>query len=241
MSKTAKYQQVEDYIIKEIRKDHLKNGDQIMTEEQLCQQFGFSRMTVNKALNHLSDEGYIKRIPGRGSFVTAPRVNKPIRTGLSFTMDMKNIGLVAGAKLISYEVLHGSDAPIIAEKLNLAPDDLIHYFIRLRTGNGKPIAISYSYIAAKVLPAINVDCLNHSFYEFLDQQGLTDRRTSQWSLRATLPTQEQKNLLNLANAALLCSAHVTTHISEGVSIPFEYTETYYNGDVYTYTVMNDPI
>lgn len=241
MSKTAKYQQVEDYIIKEIRKDHLKSGDQIMTEEQLCRQFGFSRMTVNKALNHLSDEGYIKRIPGRGSFVTAPRVNKSIRTGRSFTMDMKNIGLTAGARLISYEVLHGSDVPIIAEKLKLTGDDLIHYFVRLRTGNGKPIAISYSYIAAKVLPAINVDCLNHSFYEFLDQQGLTERHTPQWSLRATLPTEEQKTLLNLTNTALLCSSHITTHTSETASVPFEYTETYYNGDVYTYTVNNDPV
>ncbi|MFR5733539.1 MAG: GntR family transcriptional regulator [Clostridium sp.] len=45
-------------------------------EEQLCQRFNFSRMTINKALNHLSTLGYIERIPGRGSFVTCPTYSK---------------------------------------------------------------------------------------------------------------------------------------------------------------------
>lgn len=241
MGRTAKYQQIEDYIIKEISKDHLKSGDQIMTEEQLCKFFGFSRMTVNKALNHLSDMGYIQRIPGRGSFVTAPRVQKPARTGSSFTADMKSIGLLAGARLLSYEFLRGSEVPHIADKLNLKEQELIHYFVRLRTGDHKPIAISYSYIAAKVVPAINVECLNHSFYEFLDSQGITDRLTPQLKLQAALPTTEQKELLNLTNTALLCSSHITYHEINGAILPFEYTETYYNGDVYTYTVNMDAI
>ena len=86
MQKTAKYKQVEDYIKQEISRKNLQIGDQIMTEEQLCQRFNFSRMTINKALNHLSTLGYIERIPGRG-------------TGSSFTEDMKSIGVKAGARL----------------------------------------------------------------------------------------------------------------------------------------------
>lgn len=234
MAKTAKYQQIEEYIKQEIKKNHLKTGDQIMTEKQLCEHFNFSRMTINKALNHLSDMGYIERIPGKGSFVTSPHIQKSTNNSHSFTEDMKSIGLVAGAKLISYEVLRGKDAPEAAEKLELSDDDLIHYFIRLRTGSGKPIAISYTYVAARVVPAINVDCLNESFYDFITSLGL-DRETKKMELRATLPTQRQKELLGASNIALLCSSHVTyTHI-DGKPVPFEYIHTYYNGDVYTYT------
>ena len=58
MTNGSKYRQVEQYIIKEIEKGNLRTGDQIMTEEQLCEKFGFSRMTVNKALNRLSESGY---------------------------------------------------------------------------------------------------------------------------------------------------------------------------------------
>ena len=49
-----KYKIVEDYIIKNIKEKNFKAGEQIPTEDELCRKFGFSRMTVNKALNHLS-------------------------------------------------------------------------------------------------------------------------------------------------------------------------------------------
>lgn len=235
MQKTAKYKQIEDYIKQEISRKNLQIGDQIMTEEQLCQRFNFSRMTINKALNHLSTLGYIERIPGRGSFVTAPRIQKEnLGTGSSFTEDMKSIGLKAGARLLSYELLRADDIPTIAKKLELGGNDFIHYFVRLRTGNEKPIAISYTYVSAKIIPAINVDCLNASFYEFVDSLGL-ERELKQLELKATLPTDRQKELLAANNIALLCSSHITyTHI-DGFLQPYEYIETYYNGDIYTYT------
>lgn len=235
MQKTAKYKQIEDYIKQEISRKNLQIGDQIMTEEQLCQRFNFSRMTINKALNHLSALGYIERIPGRGSFVTAPHIQKEnLGTGSSFTEDMKSIGLKAGARLLSYELLRADDIPTIAKKLELSGNDFIHYFVRLRTGNDKPIAISYTYVSAKIIPAINVDCLNASFYEFVDSLGL-ERELKQLELKATPPTDRQKELLAANNIALLCSAHITyTHI-DGHLHPYEYIETYYNGDIYTYT------
>lgn len=236
MQKTAKYKQIEDYIKQEISRKNLQIGDQIMTEEQLCQRFNFSRMTINKALNHLSTLGYIERIPGRGSFVTAPRIQKEnLGTGSSFTEDMKSIGLKAGARLLSYELLRADDIPTIAKKLELGGNDFIHYFVRLRTGNEKPIAISYTYVSMpkSFLPS-NVDCLNASFYEFVDSLGL-ERELKQLELKATLPTDRQKELLAANNIALLCSSHITyTHI-DGFLQPYEYIETYYNGDIYTYT------
>ena len=147
---------------------------------------------------------------------------------------MKSIGLKAGARLLSYELLRADDIPTIAKKLELGGNDFIHYFVRLRTGNEKPIAISYTYVSAKIIPAINVDCLNASFYEFVDSLGL-ERELKQLELKATLPTDRQKELLAANNIALLCSAHITyTHI-DGHLQPYEYIETYYNGDIYTYT------
>lgn len=233
MSKIAKYRQIEDYIKQEIERNHLKIGDQIMTEEQLCKRFDFSRMTINKALNHLSELGYIERIPGKGSFVTAPHVRKDTNTSTSFTEDMKSIGLVAGARLLSYEILHGKDVPYVAKKLELGEDDLIHYFVRLRTGNKTPIAISYTYIAANVIPAVNVDCLNNSFYAYLDSLDII-RYCKHMELKAYLPSEEQKKLLEINDSALLRISHVTYTDQQDRVIPFEYIETYYNGDIYTY-------
>lgn len=146
MGQTAKYRQVEEFIKSGIADGSLKVGSKIMTEEQLGRRFGFSRMTVNKALLNLSKEGYIERIPGKGSFVRTAQVVKPSDSSRSFTEDMEAIGKKAGSQLLSYEVIRGEDAPSVAEKLGLADDDLIHYFARLRTGdvNLLPSAITMS-------------------------------------------------------------------------------------------------
>ncbi len=111
----------------------------------------------------------------------------------------------------------------------------MHYFIRLRTGNGKPIAVSYTYISAKIIPAIDISCLSKSFYAYLDQIGITRDRTDM-EIKAVLPDKEKKELLHIDHSALLLSSHVTYTMIDQALIPFEYIETYYNGDMYTYTV-----
>lgn len=234
MTNGSKYRQVEQYIIKEIEKGNLKTGDQIMTEEQLCEKFGFSRMTVNKALNRLSESGYITRTPGKGSFVSTPQVRKTTGDHQSFTNDMERIGLKAGSSLISYEADVAAKYPKAKKMLGLNDDDFVHYFIRLRTGNGKPIAVSYTYISAKIIPAIDISCLSKSFYAYLDQIGITRDRTDM-EIRAVLPDKEKKELLHIDHSALLLSSHVTYTLIDQVLKPFEYIETYYNGDMYTYT------
>ena len=204
-----------------------------MTEEELVDRFGFSRMTINKALNNLSNDGFIERKPGKGTYVCATRVSKPTDSARSFTEDMKAIGLTAGSKLISYEVIRAHDKPEIAQRLELSGDELLHYFIRLRTGNGKPIAISYNYVSAKILPAIDVKCLEQSFYAFLDSQGIK-REYQGTSYTAKLPTAEQQELLEANDIALLCASHSTFTRREGKLVPFGYTLTCYNGNLYTY-------
>lgn len=230
----SKYLQIEQYIRKKIEKGSLKIGEQIPTEEQLCQQFGFSRMTVNKALNRLCEQGYIERTKGRGSFVSSPHVSKIIEEGSSFSEDMEKIGMVAGSKLISYEVKPAKEYPDIKTKLQLEDDDLIHYFVRLRTGNDVPVAISYTYVSAKIVPAIEVKSLNSSFYKFLDEINLK-RVINSMTFSATLPTEEQKKLLKADNIALFISSHVTYTIKDKGFVPFEYVETHYNSELYNYS------
>ncbi|MBR2702117.1 MAG: GntR family transcriptional regulator [Erysipelotrichaceae bacterium] len=229
----AKYKIIEEHIMKMIDSGELKAGDQIMTEEQLSRMFSFSRMTINKALNRLQDSGYIKRTPGRGSFVSAPVVRKPSISITSFTEDMKLIGLHAGSKLISYEVIKAAAVPEIRDKLHLTDNDMVHHFVRLRTGNNIPIAVTYNYVSVRIVPAIDISSLDSSFYGYLDSIGIR-RVAKDMELSATLPNAQQKELLQIDNAALLCSAHVTYTIFNNKQVPFEYSKTFYNGDSYSY-------
>src|SRR4030095_13709532 len=63
------YLQIKHYIQGGIMEGEFRENDRIPTENELMEKFNVSRITAKNALNSLSQEGWIKRIRGRGSFV----------------------------------------------------------------------------------------------------------------------------------------------------------------------------
>lgn len=237
MKTVQKYEEIEQYILNLIAEQNLKPGNKIPTEIELCKQSGYSRMTINKALNHLTDEGHIVRTRGKGSFVASPSVHKQVQQFRSFTDDMQSIGLKAGSKLLSYSVIQAKENPTVQQMLQLEDDDLVHDFVRLRTGNDTPIALSHTWISEKLIPVIPPAQLEHSLITYLVEQYSIKPEHGEFEFSAKIPTAEQKKLLQLNNQeALLLSAHTTYGDFHGEILPYEYVETSYNSDLYTYTL-----
>lgn len=238
--KKPKYQIIEDYLLERINSNELRPGDQIETEMELSQKFNIGRLTVNKALNYLANAGYIERIAGKGSFVLASKVHKSINnihtinhTG-SFSEDMRSIGMTPGSKLIEYKIILASEKPDVAAKFHLDPDKYIHYFVRIRTGNGIPIALSYTYLSVDVVPTMDIRALDSSLNDYLLKINVPLSRNVDYTLSACLPTEKQKELLNIDDkAVLLCNAH-TTYTKD--LLPYEYIQTYYLGNHYEYSI-----
>lgn len=63
------YLKIYDDLISKIQNGVFLPGSQIPTENELCEQYAVSRITAKKALDLLSDEGYIERVQGKGSFL----------------------------------------------------------------------------------------------------------------------------------------------------------------------------
>lgn len=233
MKKLPKYQIIEQDIIDKIQDRTLRLGDQLMTEAQLCEQYQVSRMTVNKALTDLVTKGYISRTAGKGTFITEPPITKTIGQKVpgSFSADIRSINKTPGAILVEYRVLRAGDIPLVAQKLSLNDDDLVHYIHRVRTSDQVPIALSCTYIPCKYLPALDVTALESSLYAYLDREYHIHPQALDYTFNALLPTSRQKELLQVDSCALLKSCHRSI-IESGVL--FEYTETYYAGNRYTY-------
>jgi ABC-type glycerol-3-phosphate transport system substrate-binding protein len=68
------YQQIEEYLINYI-KINKDNSKKIPSENELSMQFGISRPTVRKALDHLVKDNIIEKIHGKGTFI---KVHKKI-------------------------------------------------------------------------------------------------------------------------------------------------------------------
>ena len=56
----ALYEQVKEFISRKIQDGTWKSGDRLPSENDLVVQFGMSRMTVNRALRELVEQGRIK-------------------------------------------------------------------------------------------------------------------------------------------------------------------------------------
>ena len=63
------YLQVKTFIQQHISSGEWRPGDPVPSEATLMQQFGISRMTVNRALRELTASGLVTRVQGSGTFV----------------------------------------------------------------------------------------------------------------------------------------------------------------------------
>lgn len=127
-----------------ILKGEWEVGDIIPTESELCQRFSASRSTIRKTLEHLSQEGYLERRPGRGTWVIDFESNQDIWTIEDISPLMPSPELIK-AEIVSLETLARDladpllsdfqDADLIARiklvrRLESTPINLAHIHMR---------------------------------------------------------------------------------------------------------------
>jgi GntR family transcriptional regulator, arabinose operon transcriptional repressor len=72
MSKNLKYLVVKQAIMEKIQSGELKPNDKLPSEQEYSEAFNVSGITIRKTLSELANEGYIKRIKRKGTFVNGP-------------------------------------------------------------------------------------------------------------------------------------------------------------------------
>ena len=72
------YAGVETVLAGEITDGDLKVGDQLPTEDSLIARFGFSRITVRRAIQNLVSRGLVEIRRGKGTFVAAPKITQDL-------------------------------------------------------------------------------------------------------------------------------------------------------------------
>ena len=68
-----RYEIIKNHLLNQIEAGELQPGTRVASENQLSEQFSVSRMTARRALDELSDEGFLFRSQGLGTFVADSR------------------------------------------------------------------------------------------------------------------------------------------------------------------------
>ncbi|MDO4338977.1 MAG: GntR family transcriptional regulator [Eubacteriales bacterium] len=136
---TPLYQQLESKLQQEIESGQRPVGSRIPTENELSQQYNVSRVTVRKALAGLSEQGYLERKSGKGTFVAEKKFQRGISGVTSFSDLCKMTGFTPGAKTIKIALEDPTEKE--AELMHLAPEEKIILLERIRYADGKPVLL----------------------------------------------------------------------------------------------------
>jgi GntR family transcriptional regulator len=195
------------------------------SEAQLCQEFGVSRMTARAAVQRLVQDGLVYRVPGRGTFVAAPRVNRAAGHILSFSDEMRRKGRVPSSRVIECRERRATDD----EERRLGVRD-VAVVRRIRLADGKPLALERAVFPAKrVAEALNADLERQSLFDALVNSGIVPTRGSA-ALAAEAATAEDARLLRVRKGAPLLVERRLIHDQGGE--PLEWTESRYVGSRY---------
>jgi GntR family transcriptional regulator, histidine utilization repressor len=177
----ALYAQVKDHISRKIQDGTWPPGHRLPSEHELVAQFGMARMTVNRALRELVEQGRIVRVAGVGSFVAE---NKPQSTLLqiaNIASEIRQRGHDYRCEMIEVERIAAS--PDVAAWLDLE--------------NETPVQLEERYVNPQVVP----DYLEQDFAamppsEYLVRNVPFDQ--IEHVVDAVLPNAEQAGRLAMA-------------------------------------------
>jgi GntR family transcriptional regulator len=164
---TPLYAQLASYIKFQIQASIFKPGDQMLTENELCDILKVSRTTIRLCMNRLVDEGLLVRSRGKGSFIADQKLRRSINYMYNFTENIRNAGSVPSS-IVLEKAIKPADQ-ITKEKLQLpAGNDRVFFLARLRCANGEPIVYEKTYVPCYFCEGIeNFDFSSVSLYQIL--------------------------------------------------------------------------
>ncbi len=95
------YQRIKNAILNNIHSGKWQAGNAISTEMALAEEFGVSRMTVNRALKELSEERVLERRQGSGTFVAQQQFNHTFVEVRNIAQDLKSANRDYQAQVVS--------------------------------------------------------------------------------------------------------------------------------------------
>ncbi|WP_054950665.1 GntR family transcriptional regulator [Numidum massiliense] len=163
------YHQLKDILRENIESGVWKPGEMIPSENQLLKHYNISRNTVKKALDDLVTEGLLKRVQGKGTFVSTPKLEQSLSGFYSFSKVIRAQGLTPKDIIISVEQLAAKRS--VAKHLQIPEQTAVIALRRLRCADEEPIILETSYIPQQLAPNISQEELEKtSLYDLLEQK-----------------------------------------------------------------------
>lgn len=229
------YVLIRDTLKRDIQNQKYPVGSLIPSERELAETYQVTRATVQKAIAHMEQEGLVKKIVGKGTFVSrafAPPVYLLNPDGADSALGVTNelSGTVTITSRLIYHVQQTAGA-YLASQFGVAEDEPLHAIRRVRLFDGTPVLIEDSYIPLAVVDTIDDDVLqNHSLYAFIEQKCQQKIGGTDSQIGASLFDAEMAALLDIPVNSPMLYIKESTWLEDGTV--FNYSWSYNRGDLF---------
>jgi GntR family histidine utilization transcriptional repressor len=188
------YQQIKKTIQQRIDSGEWIAGQKLPSENDLVVALAVSRMTINRALRELTQEGLINRVHGLGSFVAeAPRHASLIELQ-DIALEIEQGGKRHSSRVLQLETVQAEVA--IATQMGITKDSSLYHFRAVHYQDDLPIQLESRFVNPRVMPDfVNQDFSRTTATTYLLQQFKPDEMEHR--VRAVVPDEPIRELLQM--------------------------------------------
>ncbi|MDX1570238.1 MAG: GntR family transcriptional regulator, partial [Xanthomonadales bacterium] len=119
------YQRIKDYITSRIDSGEYKPGSKVPSENQLLREIGASRMTVNRAIRELTEQGVLYRVAGVGTFVAEAKLQHPSSAIQEIRQEIEQTGRSYYSHIIKVDQVPISES--LADAMQVKPGSVTYH------------------------------------------------------------------------------------------------------------------
>lgn len=198
MSVTDKprYLQLKELIIGQISAGKLQPRDRVPSENELVDATGVSRMTANRALRELNDEGYVERVAGVGTFVADFKAVSHVLEVRNIADEIERRGHRHAATVRVREKAAAGGAT--ANALQVDKGNEVFHLVLIHHESGIPIQVEHRFVLMDFAP----DCLEQDFAAITPSaylSAISPLQEAEHVVRAVMPEEEIKSFLEMGD------------------------------------------
>lgn len=208
------YRQLADKLKKEMDDGILLAGSKLPTENELVETYKVSRVTVRKALDSLTQQGYLERRSGKGTFVAEKKIQRELSGVIGFTEMCRMMGCIPGSKVIKLSKEYPSEKD--AQQLRISEDSQIVVIERVRSADGVPVVIERCKFPEDFLFLMQENLEDISLYDLIQRKKNIHFSKSVKTLDIVYATSQEGRFLGVTKGYPLLRIESVVEDSTGV-------------------------
>jgi GntR family histidine utilization transcriptional repressor len=188
------YLQVKRHILANIGSGKWAAAARVPSESEIVKRFGISRMTANRALRELRDEGVLVRVAGVGSFVAERQARAHPLEIRGIAEEIRERGRAHRAEVIALERVRATAG--LAEDFGIAPRSELFFSSIVHFEDGRPVQLEDRHVLPRLAPKyLDMDFVTTTPHDHLMQ--VAPLAEAEHVLRAAMPDARTRELLDM--------------------------------------------